>query len=189
MGLRLPNRLVGLAAATTILVGCGSAGSSESSTPTAAGSATATASSPGPITTQTVRPTEAPPHKGAASGTSTASAALTIPGLGTLNYNCGGSPPSPHGVLGGRVLATETVHVQDGALTHLRAGQLGPPAKLAATASGRVMLWHIIQSNEAQTTDAVLRISFDPDCSSARWSTSVRTFGHQGRWRVPAPWL
>ncbi len=176
MRIRRPALPIGLAV-VTLAAGCGGRGSSNAHRSTQAGG--------GPLP----RSAQTPLRTGASGGTTAAVAALTIPGIGTLRYSCSGSPQSAHGLLGGRVLATENVHVQDGSLTHLRAGQLGPPAELSASARGAVMLWHIVQSDEARTNDVVLRIAFSPACSAARWSTSVRTIGHQGQWRLPAPWL
>jgi hypothetical protein len=130
-----------------------------------------------------------PSNAGSAAGRTRGSGALTMAGLGTLAFTCRGTPTQLTGTLAGRIAASETVHVQDAGLAHVRSGHLQPPAALSVRVRGAVMLWHVVQETEGSTTDVMLRLTFAPGCAEMRWSSLVLTIDHTGSWQPPSPWL
>ena len=169
--------IVGLA-----VTGCGGSGHA---TTTVTATSSAGAQSAGAVQAAAT----VPATPGSANGRTRGTGTLTMAGVGTLTYSCHGTPPQLAGTLAGRIAATETVHVQDGGLTHLLSGRLEPPARLAVRVRGAAMLWHVVQNTEGSTTDVVLRLTFAPGCAEMHWSSLVLVIDHGVGWRPPAPWL
>jgi hypothetical protein len=93
------------------------------------------------------------------------------------------------------VAATERVYVEGEQRRHLRAGIVQPPPRLVvAGVRDRTLLWHIIQSTEGSTLDAIVSIRFGTragaaTCSPVRWTSSVGVISHAGDWTTPRAWL
>jgi hypothetical protein len=162
-------------AAVLFVAGCGGSKRSSSTTTSAPAGSTLTAK---------------------ASGQSNGSGVITVPGgVGTIRYSCDRSGQRVSAMLGGRILATESVYVEGDDHRHLRSSTnvSASPVAVTGVRTG-TLLWHVVQSTEPRTLDVRVLIDFHgdsgaPTCSPTRWTSAVYTISHDKQWTPPPGWL
>jgi hypothetical protein len=187
---------VAASAVALVLASCGGSGPSRNSS-----SPSRSSSTPGRTSaSETTTSKRSAPGAPAPTGSSGDTQVVDLPGLGSLSYRCDGSGRRVRATLGGTVLATEGVTVERDSGGHLLRGQLGLPGHSRITvpfAAYRSLIWRVIQSTEALTVEATVKLDFSTgvgrstapgNCALTRWSSTVNVIRHDGKWSLPPSW-
>jgi hypothetical protein len=172
---------VAVGAVIWVLSGCGGGAGSHPASSHRSSAATTAATNPSP-------PVSA----------ASATPVVDLPGLGSLSYRCDTTGRRVLASLGGNVLATEQVTVERDGGEHLLRTTINPPSQVTVPlAPYRSLIWRIIQSTEANTVEATVRLDFHTgapgrqasiDCTLSRWTSTVNIVEHTGRWSLPPAW-